>query len=60
MIDHHARIALAHERTAHLAEEYRRARQLPRDPQRDGIRKIAWRVAIVVRHGVRNRPAYRH
>jgi hypothetical protein len=60
MIDHDASIALARERAAHLADEYRRARR-PVRPRREAIpRTVAVVVAIVVRRHGGLGPAYRH
>lgn len=59
MIDHHARIALAQERAAHLAEEYRRAHR-PARPGHEVIRRVGAVVAIVVRRRGAVGPAYRH
>jgi len=60
MIDHDASMALARERAAHLAEDYRRARR-PARPRHEAIpRRVAVVVTIVARHLAGVGPAYRH
>ena len=61
MIDHEARIGLAREHAANLAEQYRRARRPEDESRREAIRRrIASAVTIARRRRLAHDPAYRH